>query len=264
MSLIVSLRIPDGVVIAGDSLSTTQARLDVVASMDCPKCKHKIKDVRVPTVPFPASTSSYAQKVMPLLKKFGVGTFGMSILNEKTIYYHVKNLEDFCKREKLKINDVNRAAEEIKKYFDLEIKKQIKDIASAPDNFYPLGFQVVGYKKEAGKTIEVKIGKHSMINQRIGLGCTVSGATEVVIKLWELNKQIPRYRVKYGSFSLQDAIDYAESLINITATQQRFSSIIPSVGGEVDIALITPYKDFTWIKSKKLTKILEERGKNEG
>ena len=66
-------------------------------------------------------------------------------------------------------------------------------------------------------------------------------------------------KTPYGSFSLKDAIDYAEYLINATANFQRFANTIPSVGGEVDVALITSFRPFVWIKCKELTTRLEER-----
>ena len=43
MTLIVSLRIPDGIVIAGDSLSTMtgQGQLEATTGVICPKCNHQ-------------------------------------------------------------------------------------------------------------------------------------------------------------------------------------------------------------------------------
>ena len=60
------------------------------------------------------------------------------------------------------------------------------------------------------------------------------------------------------TITVQDAIDYAEFAINSTAAYQRFSMMIPTVGGDVDVALVTAYTGFKWIKYKELTKILED------
>jgi hypothetical protein len=79
--------------------------------------------------------------------------------------------------------------------------------------------------------------------------------------MWELGKKDPRRGTTYENFSLQDAIDYAEFLITATAKYQRFTNIIPNVGGEVDIALVTPFGDFSWIRQKELGKILENSSK---
>lgn len=59
-------------------------------------------------------------------------------------------------------------------------------------------------------------------------------------------------RAPFQAFSLQDAVEYAEFIIDSTAKAQRFSRELPTVGGAIDIALITPFDDFTWIKRKEL------------
>lgn len=261
MTLVVSLRIADGLVLATDSLSTTQGKIGIAADLNvkCPECNKEIelKKLQMPIISVASSTRSFAQKLFPFRERFGVATNGMGILNQRTIYYHMKVLEDKFKNANFK--SVNEISEEMKKYFDEEIKKQIIDLDKAPDNFYPLGFQIVGYDEELnGKTIKVNIGKNSTMKTYEGIGCTVSGDIDVVVQLWKLGKDKPPQGAKYDSFSLQDAIDYAEFLINTTATYQRFANMIPAVGGEVDIALITPYRKFTWIKNKRLTKILED------
>ncbi|MDD2903148.1 MAG: hypothetical protein PHU44_12015 [Syntrophales bacterium] len=258
MTLAVSLRVPDGLVIASDSLSTTAGHIGIAAEFEgqCPKCRKeiKIKNVSMPSIQIPTSLSSFAQKVFPFKKVFGIATFGMAILNEKTIYYHVKKLEKNTNETFLGAIEV---ANFIMEYFNGEIKKQIKDIDKAPDDFYPLGFLVAGYDEDIAKTIVVSIGKKSKIKENIGSGCTYGGDGEVVNVLWQLSKSDPRRATIYATFSLQDAVDYAEYLIYSTANFQRFSNMIPTVGGHVDIGLITPFKEFTWIKCKEMTKILE-------
>jgi len=259
MTLLVSLRIPDGLVIAADSLSTVTGTIGIAAdiSTTCPECKKIIKlpELKMPPLPFPTTTFSYAQKLFPFYNNFGVGSRGLAFLNKQSIYYHVQYLES--KETVDKIDKVTTIAHIFRDYFDLQIKKQIKDLKDAPDNFYPLGFQIIGYDGEVGKTIIVDIGKLSRVQEFTGIGCTISGDKEVVKSLWSLGDKNPQQKAKYESFSLQDAIDYAEFLIQTTASYQRFANKIPTVGGDIDIALITPFKKFTWIKQKKLMKILE-------
>lgn len=262
MSLVVSLRIADGLVLAADSLSTLhgQARITGDLKTKCPKCDGEIelKDIKIPPISTASSTRSFAQKVFPFLGKFGIASWGMGILNQKTIYYHLKELEGVHSNTEL--NSANDLAELLKEYFAEEMEKQIKDLCKAPDNFYPLGFQIIGYdEKQEGKTIEVNVGKKSRTRSHEGIGCTISGDIKIVIQLWNLGKQHPGQATDYNSFSLQDAIDYTEFLINTTAIYQRFANMLPTVGGEVDVALITPFQKFSWIKTKKLTRILEEK-----
>lgn len=268
MSLVVSLRTADGLILATDSLSSVQATVNIASDVKvkCPQCAKDIelRELRMPPVSFATSTRSFAQKLFPFSRKYGVASFGLSIVNEKTISYQIMELESGAEHQEF--GSVDKVAEKLKNHFDKEIKKQIKDLARAPDNFYPLGFQVVGYDSAGlGRTLELRIGKKSKLVAYDNIGCTISGDTGVVVQLWELGKKIPAQHTNYRSMSLQDAIDYAEFLINTTATYQRFANMLPTVGGEVDIALITPFREFTWIKNKRLTRILmrEEGGHNE-
>ena len=69
MTLIVSMRIPDGIVIAGDSLSTitAQSRIVNIQDIKCPDCgkKHKVKHT-TNMVPTTISNMSYAEKVFSI------------------------------------------------------------------------------------------------------------------------------------------------------------------------------------------------------
>ena len=102
------------------------------------------------------------------------------------------------------------------------------------------------------------IGRKNIKRRRATIGCTIAGDLKVVQKLWEIGKEDQRLKFKYPLFSLQDAIDLSEFLITATGTFQRFANEVPTVGGEVDIALVTPFEGFQWIKRKKLMKTLEE------
>ena len=73
----------------------------------------------------------------------------------------------------------------------------------------------------------------------------------------ELNKM--EYVINWGTITLQDAIDFCVLMTRTTENIQRFSDGsflspggITGVGGEVDIAIITPEKGFAWLKKKKL------------
>ena len=265
MSLIVSLRVPDGVVLAADSLQTTQGIIIPGLknlTVKNPKTKEDIKigDLNLPAIKIPTSTSAYAQKLFPFDGKFGIASFGTSIINNRTIYNHIKTLENSINEE---VDSVSKAAEMIKDYFDDQLQnelKQKKDQKLEKDTVV-LGFQVVGYETKediTGRAIEIIIGEKSKIKIIDGLGCSVSGDTVVVRKLWELSIKMDIKQTNFGSFSLKDAVDYSKFLIETTSEFQRFANMIPTVGGAVDIALITNYSKFTWIKYKELTKILEK------
>jgi hypothetical protein len=67
------------------------------------------------------------------------------------------------------------------------------------------------------------------------------------------------YIINWGTIALQDAIDFCVLMTRTTASIQRFSDGtklapggIPGVGGEIDLAVITPGKGFAWLKQKTL------------
>jgi 20S proteasome alpha/beta subunit len=77
----------------------------------------------------------------------------------------------------------------------------------------------------------------------------------------EVKKQLRNleYVIKWGTMTLQDAIDFCTLMIQTTSAIQRFSDGIaadpgdmPGVGGSVDVAVITPDQGFVWISKKKL------------
>lgn len=260
--------VPDGIVVATDSLSLSQNILEFVAQnveTECPHCRKKIgaQELRLPPIPIPFSASSYTQKLFSLKNKFALGSFGLGILNNQSIHYHVRQFERIYNKSE----DLLSIRNAFIKYIEKELLVQFPEYREkAPEDWHPIGFHLNGYERSDGKpaakltgvTHEVYIGRKNIVRKRDNIGCTIGGDMRVVRKLWEIGKEDPRLKFKYRLFSLQDAIDLSESLIGITSTIQRFANEVPSVGGEIDIALVTPFNDFQWIKRKKLMEILEE------
>ena len=264
MTLIVSLRIPDGIVIAGDSLSTVvgQRQLEATIDVTCPECEHKHNiQQSFPMPPVPATTFSYAQKVLPFCDNFGVGAFGTGLLSGKSIYFAMRLFEQKLKESKKCFKGVTEAADNIGDEIHNLLKKQLElentTVDALSPNQFPLGLQVVGYDDAEPKTIEVFVGRKVKSRVQTELGCTYSGSGEAVQAIWGLYKKQPESQPPYPIFSLQDAIDYAEFLIRTTIVHQRFSQTIPNVGGDIDIALVTPFDGFRWIRQKSIGKILE-------
>lgn len=73
----------------------------------------------------------------------------------------------------------------------------------------------------------------------------------------QLNKL--EYVINWSTITLQDAIDFCVLMTRTTENIQRFSDGtllapggVAGVGGEIDIAVITPEKGFAWLKKKML------------
>ena len=136
MSLVVSLRVPDGHVIAADSLSTGSAALQVAADLSakCPKCKETIelKQLPLPVIPVPLSSFSYTQKLFPLYRRYGIATFGMNALQGQTVYRHMKQFEA---DNTVPPSSVQELGAQLQAKFQTLLEQQIKELQKAPDNF---------------------------------------------------------------------------------------------------------------------------------
>ena len=238
MTLIVSVRTPDGVVVAGDSL------------LPLPR-----KDSSVPQKTFP-----YGQKIFPFCGKFGIGAFGgAGLLENKSIYSIIRLFEQGLEEiPSIQVTDIaKKIGDEIHGFLQQQFKRENTSLDTIPENEAVLGFQVIGYDNTDPKTVEVFLGKTVHCRVQHAFGCTISGSQEVVQAIWGLYETQPESQPPYPLFSLQDAIDYAEFLIRTTIDHQRFSQAIPSVGGDIDIALVTLFDSFQWIRQKSLGKVLE-------
>ena len=67
------------------------------------------------------------------------------------------------------------------------------------------------------------------------------------------------YAVFYNTMTIQDAIDFAVAMIQITITIQRFTAgivnqlgAVAGVGGPIDVAVVMPGKGISWINKKEL------------
>lgn len=260
MSLILSLKIPDGLVIAGDSLSTMQGNLQIQADVDtnCPQCDSPITqqlDIQGP--PIPTTTFSYAQKIFPFMDRFGVGTFGASQVGGKTMYFAVRELEQELRQDDHDhpMETVTNAAQRIGDRVHDLLESQEDDLSSLPDDHFVVGFQVVGYSQDEPEIMEVKVGKDIVRNKEGEV--TASGRHYLVEALhdaWQNQGTVPAFE----AFSLQDAINYAKFMIRTTADHQEFSPQMADVGGEIDIGLVTPFNGFQWIQQKDLSQTLEQ------
>ena len=263
MTLIVSVISADGIVIAGDSLASLHGQVNVSQSNEiiCPNCDH----THVVQANFQGnvrqSTYSYTEKVFPFLKKYGVGVFGAGLIGSFSVNFLVRSFEYYIKTYKKEIEGVSDLAHELSvnqhNLLKKEIERHNQSLDDFPDNHIFVGFQVVGYDLMQPKIIEVLLGKEVKMNVFENLACYASGNTKNVEMIREHYKKEIGTEPLYHIFSLQEAIDYVEFLIRTTIDYQRFSPEIPNVGGDIDIALVTPFDNFQWIRQKPLGKLLQ-------
>jgi len=258
VTLIVSLRTPDGIVLAGDSLATMLSPLEVKGTVaaTCPECGHQHEIAHQAIASVPTSSFSFAQKVFDFLGRYGVGTSGAAQLAGVTIRLAGRQLERELREADWQPAGTREVAEKLGARIRDLLAQQLPDLDSAADGWSAVGLQVVGYDGIAPMAVQAEIVKAVTITEYSSLGCTVTGQPKVTQAIWALYEHDPQDQAQYDSFSLQDAIDYAEFLIRTTASYQRFSRNLPNVGGEIDVALVTPFENFRWIRQKALAKVL--------
>ncbi|HSY51394.1 MAG TPA: hypothetical protein VLC46_21500 [Thermoanaerobaculia bacterium] len=255
MTLVVSLLIPDGIVLAGDSLATIETLNTLQGQVDvtCPQCQHQhVVPAVIQGSMIPATSFPYAQKIFPFMKRYGIGTAGSGQLNGKSIYFIMRQLEEEVLRSPKRKQP--ESVDAVAKLVADRALSLLHDEARAADvdpaiiqNGY-VQFQVLGYDGETPKVVRLYVGATVDSPEATNPGSYLIGVSDVSTALWNVRTDIPLYR----HFSLQHAVEYAEFLISATASHQRFYGTLPSVGGSIDIALVTPFDGFRWIRQKPL------------
>lgn len=132
-----------------------------------------------------------------------------------------------------------------------------------------LGFHVAGYKKK-GKAIVPHNYYYQMEQRKISrtninkdgslrFGASYAGTIDVIESILnpivyrkdgieEIIKTPPI--IPWEVMTVQDAIDFAIYAIQVTINTIRFQRRIPSVGGAIDILLLTPEAEPKWIQKK--------------
>ena len=62
---------------------------------------------------------------------------------------------------------------------------------------------------------------------------------------------LPNEEILWGYFTLQDAIDFARYAVETTINTMRFKNVVETVGGNVDILVITP-DETRWLQKTEL------------
>ena len=62
---------------------------------------------------------------------------------------------------------------------------------------------------------------------------------------------LPHEEILFGYFTLQDAVDFARFAVETTINTMRFKNVVETVGGAVDILVITP-KETKWLQKAEL------------
>lgn len=266
MTIAISLKVNDGLVLAADSAST-------LVGLD--------EDGRAHVL----NVYKNANKVFNLCKgsPIGVVTWGTGAFGSASIETLVK---DFRVRLAAGFDPKNYSVEEIAKQFREFMYEErfipaFKDLIGDSSEIFT-GFIVAGYSSGAEMAEEYQIEMRlddcpepRSLRTMEDSGMTWNGQPEAITRLLlGFSNGLPDALVRLGvdpavvpaamneirkhllvpfvqpGMPFQDAIDLAEFLIDATVQFVRFNPGADTVGGPVDIAGITKHEGFKWIKRK--------------
>lgn len=242
MSFVITVYVPDGIVMASDS------RQSIIIHKQGEGSEHNSLET---------INSDYVYKTYLFPRQFvGINTFGEFVLGRMTVESHLKRFEEEKIREK---DDVATIAEKLHDFFNTEFPGA------------NTSFHVAGFKKESGRTIphvyNCQISQNGLkrLNSRPGTrdgvayGASWGGQADVVAAILSPGpplitpegKQLPpKPPIIWETMPVQDAIDFAIYAVRTTIDTIRFQARSKSVGGPVDVLLLTSSKA-TWIQRKE-------------
>ena len=231
MSLVVTVYVPSGIVMAADS------RMTVLRSEEREEGDQKLK------VQQQIVLSDNASKIVALSTiGAGISVYDAGVINNQPVDSHVHRFEE---EEITPEDDVVSCGEKFLSFFQTNYAN------------VPVGFHVSGYRLENRASVPFVLVGHTTKQEgvrrinvnddgKVQYGILRSGDIQVVNRIIE-KTQLPLF----AAMPLQDAVDYAVHLIRTTIDTMRFEPRFPGVGGAIDVLAVTP-TEMQWVQRKEL------------
>jgi hypothetical protein len=269
LTIAISLKINDGIVLAADSATTLVQN--------------------GPQGPIAVNVYNNANKIFNLRKGLPVGvvTWGVGSIGEASTATLLKDfrarLTDGSEGWKLAPNDysIRQVADKLRQFiYDEHYRPRFNASTGNPE----IGFVVAGYSSNAANAEEFRIdiqqngecsgpssvrlqgecgiawsGQPEALNRLIlGVSTKVPMLLKSELQLDDerlrslMQAMVPKLQAPLISpaMPLQDAIDLAEFLAEVAVQWSRFMPGAQSVGGPVEVAAISKHEGFRWIKRK--------------
>lgn len=267
MTIALTLKVNDGLVLAADSASTVVA----------------VDDTGKPAV---VNVYHHANKVFNLIKgkpigavTWGSGNIGAASMSTLMKDFRQELIRDESNvRQRHSIEDVAQLARRF--FFEERYQKQYNELQPSPE----IGILVAGYSDKASSAEEYELTIQSpdsclgprLIRQSEECGATWYGQGEPITRLVlgyssklpavlvdDLN--VPQDQIEpvmlllqqklqaslvSPAMPIQDAIDLAQFLVEVAVNFARFLPGLPMVGGPIEVAAITKHEGFKWIRRK--------------
>lgn len=273
MTIALSVKVHDGVVLASDSASTLQAVMDgQVGVLDVYNNANKIVNLH---------------KRLPL----GVVTWGAGAIGPRSLTTIFKDFRSMLtgKRpgpggEDWKLDRHSYTVKEVAEHLRTYIHEHLYMHAF---NDWPeppfLGFLVAGYSSDSGLAEEYQVDMQGetcpepqLVRPLDVCGLTANGQPGPISRLvFGVDPALPgvfqdalgvplpqamdatrviqervQYSILQDAMPIQDAIDLAAFLVDLTIKTIRFKPGPATVGGPVEVAAITKHEGFKWIQRK--------------
>lgn len=266
MTIAISLKVSDGLVLAADSASTIYNENKII------------------------NVYNHANKVFNLYKGLPIGglTWGAGSIGLASISTLVKDFRTILMAKDTDIGidsnkyTIKEVIDKLKKFIYDEKYLKIHSDIQEQDKFPYLGFIVSGYSSNSefaeewridiinGKCLGPQLIRESsdsgitwcgeveaisrlvsgfspQINQVIGELGIPADQHEPIIQILQKKLQI---KIALAPMPIQDAIDLAEFLAELTIKFSRFTPGAATVGGPIEIAVVTKHEGFKWVKRK--------------
>lgn len=240
MSFIITLYTREGIIMASDS------RLTLNSEQLTPTGQKMI---------LAAGMSDSNNKTFLAKGSIGISTFGQADINGNPISGYIQN---FISQHIEENTTISSFADDINEHF--------RSFDPIPD----VGFHIAGYENE-DNILKPKVYRVAPFHHQVQLinpennqgeiqGATWDGETDILVRLIQpvylRNAQgqynpLPQNPIPFQFFTLQDAIDFAVFAIQTTIDCVRFFPRPKTVGGPIDVLIITKEKSF-WVAKKDL------------
>jgi hypothetical protein len=234
MSFVVTVYVPEAIVMASDSRQTLTL-------------KGKVETVN--------SDFTYKTFLQPN-QQVGVSTFGQAVLGGVSVQ---SRLERFAEEMVDEEDDVEAVAHKLVSHLHGKYRQA------------DTGFYVAGYKREGRASVPHVYYCHvkkNLVQRRnvnpktseVTYGATWAGQVDVITRLLKAKQvvgpdgqlvEIAGARINWHLMNVQDAIDFAIYAVRTTIDTMRFEARPKNVGGPIDVLLITA-QGSRWIQRKEL------------
>ncbi len=231
MSLVVTVYVPSGIVMAADS------RMTVLKSEQREENGQKVRQDQQLVL------SDSAYKIVEV-RKAGVGMalYDAGIIDNEPADTHAHRFEEEALEEG---DDAPAVAQKFSAYM-----KDRHPTAA-------VGFHIAGYRREGRTSIPYVLVGHTTREPEIRrVNATDQGQMQYgVVRAGDVlvaNRLIDEQHLPlFGAMPLQEAIDYAVHLIRTTIDTLRFEPRFPTVGGAIDVLAVQP-DGMRWVQRKEL------------